>query len=85
MPRYCFHVANGIADAEGTLLNDVEADKIEGVKFAGAVLKDSPEILVGSGDFRIEVTGEDGEWLFSFLALGLDITSAHSNVASTTH
>uniref|UniRef100_UPI0035CC226C DUF6894 family protein n=1 Tax=uncultured Sphingomonas sp. TaxID=158754 RepID=UPI0035CC226C len=76
MPRYFFHIPNDVGyDAEGTVLDSVESAKIEAVKLAGEVLKENPEVLMGPCDFRVEVTGEGGEWLFSFLALGLDMTS----------
>ena len=63
MPRYFFHVRNGIGDAEdeeGRELPSVEAARREAIKGARSIISD--EVKQGLIDLRgeITVTDEDG-------------------------
>ena len=74
MPHYYFNSADGARerDREGTELADDAAAQVEAVKFAGEVLKDAPEWLWERGQWRVEVTNDDGELLFAVIMLAMD-------------
>lgn len=73
VPRYFFHISgDGVGlDTEGTVLDSVDVARVEAVALAGQILRDAPLKFLSAGDLRIEVAGEDGIWLFSFVAVGL--------------
>jgi hypothetical protein len=63
MPRYFFHIKDGVVmpDKEGTELRDVAAAHQQAVVFAGEVLRDCGETFWKNADWRVWVTDEAGE------------------------
>jgi len=78
MPRYFFHTADGgrDRDRQGVELADAAAAHKEAIRFAGTVLNDEPDLLGGGRDFRVEVTDERGDLLFTIIALAVDAPAA---------
>ena len=74
MPRYFFHCADGVRDPdrEGTVLADDHAAQVAAVAFAGETLKHSPGTLWDKGQWRVEVTGEQGALLFTVITIAID-------------
>lgn len=74
MPRYHFNSADGSRepDREGTELPDEASARTEAIKFAGEVLKHAPEQLWESGQWRVEVTDDNGALLFTVITLTVD-------------
>lgn len=74
MPRYFFHTADDghDIDREGfDLANDADA-RVEGIRFAGAMMKDQPDLLWDGRDFRVAVTDENRRLLFTIIMLAVD-------------
>lgn len=71
MPRYHFSSVDGERDidADGVELRDDHAAQIYAIKYAGELLQSEPEILCEEGQWRIEVTGDDGHLRFTVIAL----------------
>ena len=74
MPRYHFHCVDGsrIPDYDGMSLPDLATARQEAVRFAGEVLQSEPALLWQKGQWRVEVTGEDGVLLFTLVTLAID-------------
>ena len=74
MPRYHFGSVDGKRDRdkEGTELPDIEAARFEATKYAGEVLQSDPAIVWHNGQWRVEVTDDDGVLLFTLLTLAID-------------
>ena len=66
MPRYFFHRADGVRepDTEGTVLDNLDAARMEAVMYAGETLKEQPKIVWDGHDMHIEVSDETGTILF---------------------
>lgn len=77
MPRYFFDLADHeiIPDAEGTELPGDEAARAQAVAFAGAYLKDHPELAWDGRELRVHVFTEQRLPLFVVLVLGIDLAS----------
>lgn len=74
VPRYFFHVADGVreADKEGVELSgDAEAQRAA-VAYLGAALEDDPDMLWRKGNWRVEVTDENGRMRWTVMALAVD-------------
>ena len=74
MPTYFFHTADGDRDLdkEGTELPDNAAARKAAIKFAGAVMHDDPDVLWDGHDYRVEVTNQTGDLLFTVIMLSID-------------
>lgn len=67
MPKYFFQVSGGnhVLDVEGSELPNASAARIQGIKFAGEILRDMPTMLYETADLKIDVTDENGRVLFA--------------------
>ncbi len=67
MPRYYFHVYDGIAlqDHEGTELADLNAARKEALQVADGLLGSAARRADLGEEWRIEVTNQSGTLLFS--------------------
>ena len=74
MPRYHFASVDGKRerDEEGTELHDLDAARAMAVQYAGEVLKSDPAIVWHNGQWRVEVTDDQGALLFTLLTLAID-------------
>lgn len=74
MPHYYFHTADGRRDRDrqGAELADHRAARKQAIRFAGAILDSEPEVLWDGRDFRVEVTDEAGQLLFTVITLAVD-------------
>ena len=74
MPRYFFHTADGVRerDTVGTELKDARAARVEAIRYAGAIINDTPDVLWDGRDFRVEVTDERQALLFTIITLAVD-------------
>ena len=66
MPVFHFNLADHVRepDLEGTDLADAAQARVQAVVFAGAYLRDQPELITTGSDFRVEVTDDTGALLF---------------------
>lgn len=78
MPHYFFHTADGEEqrDREGIECKDMAAARREGIRYAGAILNDEPDVLWDGRDFRVEVTDEEEQLLFTVVMLTVDTPMA---------
>ena len=60
MPTFYFNLHNhhDDDDVSGTELADLATARVEAVVFAGAYLKDNPDLLSDDQEFSVEVTDE---------------------------
>lgn len=74
MPRYFFHTADGALspDKDGTELPDLDAARMEAVKLAGEVISKQPDLVTGTGEFRVEVADAAGKHLFTIVTQALE-------------
>ena len=74
MPRYFFHTADGARtrDTEGSELENHHVARVEAIVYAGARLKEDPDLLWDGRDFRVEVTDQAGMLLFTVITLAVD-------------
>ena len=74
MPRYHFSSVDGQRDPdpEGTELADLAAARQLAVQYAGEVLQSDPAIVWHNGQWRVEVTDDEGVLLFTLLTLAID-------------
>ena len=58
MPRYFFHVVDGVEsiDAEGTVLVNVDEARAEAIVLSGAMLRDSGGKFWNNGQWQLRVT-----------------------------
>ena len=75
MPRYHFNCADGERDydRDGTDLDNDQQAQAEAVRVAGEVLKHDPKKVWGSGQWRVEVTNDEGVLLFAVVTIGIDV------------
>jgi hypothetical protein len=87
MPRYYFHVYDGISsvDAEGTELADIAAARRDAVKLMGRIMLDDAQAAWNADDWRLDVTDEHGLTLFSLLFAVTDCTPASAARMPGTH
>ena len=78
MPRYFFHRTDGgfEPDREGTELRDLNAARLEAIRFAAATVKDHPEQVWSSTPFRIEVSDHTGMLLSTVIILEVEAPAA---------
>ena len=81
MPKYFFQVAGGnhVLDLEGKELPNASDARIQGIKFAGEILRDMPTLLYETADVKIDVTDEAGQVLFKVLVTTLGDSELQSN------
>lgn len=86
MPKYFFQVAGGshVLDVDGTELPNASAARIQGIKFAGEILRDMPTLLYETADLKIDVTDENGLVLFTVLVttMGSPATDSAGQIIS---
>ena len=75
MPRYFFDIADHevVCDDDGTELPNDDAARGEAVIFAGAYLKDHPELAWDGREMRVHVFAEPRRPLFVVLVIGIDL------------
>ena len=80
MPRYHFHHSDGgfVPDTEGTELANLDAARVEAVRFAAEMARDRPDLVWNGRDFRVEVTDESGMLLCTVVLLGIDAPAARA-------
>ena len=75
MPRFHFNVYDSVCvlDPEGTELADLQAARVEAVRYAGALLADDAQRVAAGVNWRMEVTDDTGLVLFriDFAVLGI--------------
>jgi hypothetical protein len=81
MPRYYFHVDDGIAvhDDEGTELKDVAVAKCEAVKLAGQMICDSAGKFWDSQEWTLTATNEHDMTLFCLHLVGVEAPASMSH------
>lgn len=74
MPRYHFHTKDGgeHRDEEGTELPNHAAARVAAIRYTGDVMSDQPDVLWDGRDFRVQVTDDAGEHLFTIVTLAVD-------------
>lgn len=74
MPRYHFDSVDGRRDADpdGIDLPNDHAARSMAVRYAGEVLVSDPATLWRRGQWRVEVTDDDGVLLFTLVTLAID-------------
>jgi hypothetical protein len=72
--RYHFNLAGAVSrpDVEGHELGNLSDARIKAVRFAADYLRDRPELVWLGEEFRIEVTDDNRNTLFTFIAVGVD-------------
>lgn len=67
MPIFHFNLADHeySPDESGTELASVDVARIEAVIFAGAYLRDHPELVWDGRRFEVQVTDDDGQRVFT--------------------
>lgn len=72
MPRYFFHIDDGqpFRDADGTVLPDVEAARVEATRVLAHHLKDHPRQLWHDGVLTVTVQDQAGLTLFMVTVSG---------------
>jgi hypothetical protein len=75
---YFFHTADGgrLHDRSGMKLAGKGEARKEAIRFLGSILGDEPDLLWDGRDFRVEVTNEAGDLLFTVIALAVDAPAA---------
>lgn len=66
MPRFHFNIYDGVTalDREGIALPDLDAARVEAIRFAGESLRDDAHRLRLGEDWHMDVTDETGLILF---------------------
>lgn len=74
MPLYHFSSVDGRRepDPDGAELDNDEAAQAYAITYAGEVLKSDPAILWAHGQWRVEVTDDAGQLLFTVITLAID-------------
>jgi hypothetical protein len=69
MPTYHFNLDNSHRepDTEGTELGNLDEARVQAVIFAGAHLRDHPELVWDGKRFSVDVTDDEHRILFSVL------------------
>ena len=78
MPRFFFNTVDGgrDRDLEGTEYADAAAARIAAIRYAGDVLSDTPDIIWDGKGFRVEVTDEREQLLFTIITFAVDTPAA---------
>ena len=74
MPRYFFHVHDGISilDEDGTELPDLDAARKEAVCMSGEMLRDHAERFWNGEEWNLDVADEGGIVLFTLMFMGMN-------------
>lgn len=66
MPRFHFNIFDGISDLDrtGTELPDWREARLEAIRRAGAIFRDTPKTLALGEEWRMEITDQKGLVLF---------------------
>ena len=74
MPRFYFNSADGGCDRddEGVELADAAGARSEAIRYAGAVMRDNPDVIWDGHDFRVEVLDEDRRLVSTVVTLAVD-------------
>jgi len=74
MPRYRFHLADGVRETDPDPMDfpDAESAKLEAARFAGELLQSQPGALWEKGQWRVEVTDEDRTLMWSVMVIAVD-------------
>lgn len=77
MPRYYFHVMDGVShpDTEGIELSDLKAAQIEAVRFSAQSLSETADTFWETEEWKLNVTDGGGLVLFC-----VQITGMHAPV-----
>ncbi|HEY0131116.1 MAG TPA: hypothetical protein VGB57_06905 [Allosphingosinicella sp.] len=80
MPRYFFHIDDGIAvhDEEGTELEDVAVAKCEAVKLAGQMICESAGTFWNRQEWKLTASDEIGLTLFCLHFVGVEAPASMS-------
>ena len=75
--KFLFHCVDGHVDGDriGQELNSVQDARREAVKIVTDVLRDNPDAIWKSGDFRVEVTDKNKIVLCTVMVVGIDSAS----------
>jgi hypothetical protein len=75
MTRFFFHTEDGrnVSDSEGTELNTLAEARVEAIRVLGDMLRENPDELLATGEFRLTVTDARG---LIYFALDLSATDA---------
>jgi len=75
MTKYFFHTEDGqpVEDDEGTELETLAAARVEAVRVLGDILRENPDEVLATGEFRLTVTDAAG---LIYFALNLSATDA---------
>lgn len=86
MPVYYFHASNGapVHDRHGTNLNDDEDARVEALRYAGDLLKWSPDLLTEHSQLRVMVTDDRGALLFTVVTLVVEVPQVQ-RISRVTH
>ncbi|WP_428977746.1 DUF6894 family protein [Lichenibacterium minor] len=78
MPRFFFHRTDGDfdPDREGTELPDLNAARLEAIRYAAATVKDHPIEVWSGTTFRIEVSDDTGMLLSTVIILEIEAPAA---------
>jgi hypothetical protein len=74
MPHYFFNTANGSfePDPDGIDLSDDAAARVHAIKFAGDVMHHEPDVLWDGSEFRVQVTDDEQQLLFTIEMKAID-------------
>jgi len=74
VPRYFFHIHDGISlpDDEGTILNDLEAARLEAILLTSALLRENSKDFWNGHEWKLDVADEHGLTLFTLMFIALD-------------
>jgi hypothetical protein len=69
MPRYFFHVHDGddFPDLQGTVLDDIDAARVEAVRFSGDLLRHGAEKFWSGEEWSMRVSDDKDLTLFELL------------------
>lgn len=72
--RYHFNVVGAInePDSKGQEFSSLSDARIQAVCFASDYLRTRPELVWLGEEFRVEVTDDRNQMLFTFIAVGVD-------------
>lgn len=73
MPRFYFHIADTqvLPDEDGVELPDLAAARVEAISVAGSMLRDHAMEFWRTGEWRVIVTDEDHDILFTIACQAL--------------
>jgi len=74
--RYFFHTADGSRDRDedGVDLPDIQAARLEAIRYVGEMLSQHPDLLGTGQDFCVEVMNEHDQLMFKVVTRGIDLS-----------